>query len=143
MRSVVRGTYRKRAQFIMVAASRIAIMVMDKRRGRTKSTKRMGKRLSGSHFWGISAVQSVSHLLDLIQATLGHSPTLVGGFLFSGSVLPSLVSSFLCECHPEWLSDWKLSFLKNTWKQSIKCHIPFVVGMLYTYVIAVIFIVIM
>ena len=48
----------------------------------------MGQRLSGSHFWGISVPQPVSHLLDLIQATLGHSPTLVGGLCSLGLYFP-------------------------------------------------------
>ena len=54
----------------------------------------MGQRLSGSHFWGISVPQPVSHLLDLIQATLGHSPTLVGGLCSLGLYFPPWSPAF-------------------------------------------------
>lgn len=63
-----------------------------------KERKRMGNRPSGSHVWGISAPPVC------FPSARPHTGI---------SVLPSPALSFLCEWQPEWLSDWKLSFLRK------------------------------
>lgn len=135
--SVVHGTHHKRAVSTMVAASRAVIMVMDKRR-ETKSTKRMVRVLWLPLLGDQCAPACFPSARTSYKATLTQPYSSGRISVLRGLYSPSLVSSFLCECHLEWLPTGN-SPLKIHGNNPLNAYNTFVVGMLYTYVIAVIF----